>query len=258
MRTLAIASGKGGVGKTSLAANLGLALARYGRPCVLFDADLALANLDLLLGVRPEFNLQHVLAEEKTLAEIVQPGPEGVGLIAGGSGVGMLMQSGPKRLAKFFEGLEALSAETDTLIFDTGAGLDTRVMAFARAADEVMVVATPDPASLTDAYAFVKVLTRRQPEVRLGLTFNCVQDEAQGRALFEKLQAVCHRFLDKDLEYLGSVREDPHAVRAARERRPLLLSAPRSDAAQDIVRLAGRLMQLSRSPMPRVPLRVAS
>jgi flagellar biosynthesis protein FlhG len=241
MKTITISSGKGGVGKSSIAVNLGFALAKVQKKTLLFDADLALANLDVMIGCQPEFTLQHVLAEEKTLAEIVYRAPHGLGLIPGASGIGMLMNSGPKRLAKFFEGLKELEAETDFLIFDTSAGLDNRVMAFMRAADEVLLIATPDPTSLTDAYATAKVLFRRQPDAKIKLVLNQVRDENEAEALFARLQAVTQSFLKKSLSYGGYVRYDVQAMQATRTRTPYLLSSQYCLASNDIMELASNL-----------------
>ncbi|HTQ10448.1 MAG TPA: P-loop NTPase, partial [Fimbriimonadaceae bacterium] len=163
MHRIAITSGKGGVGKTNLAANLGIALSQLGSRTILFDADLQLANVDVALGIQPQFTLQHVVSGERSLSDAVSAGPGGLKVVAGGSAISTLMAAGPKRMGMFFDQLETLSLEADFLLFDTSAGLDNRVVAFWKASDEILVVTTPDPTSVTDAYATIKVAARRAP-----------------------------------------------------------------------------------------------
>jgi flagellar biosynthesis protein FlhG len=238
MRTYCVTSGKGGVGKTTLSANLGIAFAKTGQRVVVFDADLALANLDLVLGVRPEYRLQHVLAEERTLSQIVTPAPGGIGVIGGGSAVGVLMASGPKRIAKFLEQLAELESCTDVLIFDTGAGLDTKVVTFANAADEILLVTTPEPTSVTDAYATVKVLAKRNPDASIQLIVNQVSSPDEGRAIHATLNSISESFLQKKIGFAGWVTHDDAANRCIRKRRPLMLEARDSRAAYDIDEIA--------------------
>ncbi|MCW5940108.1 MAG: MinD/ParA family protein [Fimbriimonadaceae bacterium] len=243
MKTIAVTSGKGGVGKTCLTANLGLGLKKLGIRPMVFDADLALANLEVAMGVRPEATLQHVVVEEKSLAEAVTEGPGGLRLIAGGSGVPMLMRAGPKKLSLIFDQLDELAETTDLLLFDTGAGLDTRNLAFLRRADEILLVTTPEPASVTDAYATLKTLFRYKKDASVRVVVNMAANESEGEAVFGVLRQIAKDFLKKEVSYAGCVRRDPTVPKNARKRTLFLQSSPSSDASQDVMKLAGVVEQ---------------
>lgn len=251
MKTIAVTSGKGGVGKTSLSANMAVALSSMGYRTTVFDADLALANIEVVLGTRAEFSLQHVVAEEKILPEVVMTGPGGVGFIAGGSGIPTLMRSGPKRLGLFFDQVEALQNTTDVLFFDTSAGLDNRVMAFVKFADEVLLVTTPEPASVTDAYATIKTVFRAKPEARVTVIVNMVANEAEAREVFEVLQRITSDFVKKDVTFAGYVRKDETVGRCARNRTPFALSEHETEAKTDTIRLALHLAEDVKVSKPR-------
>ncbi|MEP0767435.1 MAG: MinD/ParA family protein [Fimbriimonadia bacterium] len=238
MRTIAVTSGKGGVGKTNLSANLGLALASLQKRVVIFDADLGLANLDIVLGTRAAFNLQNVVSGEKRLLDVVATGPGGVRYIAGGSGVETLVNLSGPQLESFLMGLEELQSSTDYLIFDTGAGVDAHVMMFLEAADETLLVATPDPASLTDAYATAKVLYGRKPDAVVRLVVNMAEDDAQASALYVKLQSIVKQFLGKSLQYAGAIRHDPKAIQYIRQRKPFLLADRGLQASRGVLTIA--------------------
>ncbi len=243
MRTLAITSGKGGVGKSALAANLGVALGQSGLNVVLFDADLALANLDVMLGAKPTHTLQHVLSNICTASEAVTSVGPGLGLIAGGSAVGTLMRSGPKRIGKFLSQLAELEPSTDVLIFDTSAGIDSKVTTFCRIADDILLLTTPDPASVTDAYATAKVIFRQKPEARIRLVINRVESDSEGQAIFEKLSGVTQSFLDREIEFAGCIREDAAAAECVRRRTSFVQAHPALPASQDVTRLAKSLRE---------------
>ena len=238
MKTIAVTSGKGGVGKTSLAANLGVTLADMGYRATVFDADLALANIEVVLGTRAEFSLQDVVAEEKTLSEVVKKGPGGVGFIAGGSGVPILMRSGPVRLGLFFDQVKALENSTDVLFFDTAAGLDNRVMSFVKFADEVLLVTTPEPASVTDAYATIKTIFRQKPDATVNIVVNMVDNETEAIEVFEVLRRITNDFVKKDVWYSGFVRRDDNVGLCARKRKPFALAEPETVAKTDTSNLA--------------------
>lgn len=238
MRTYTVTSGKGGVGKTSLSINLAISFAKMGYRVVVFDADMALANLDVMAGVRPEFTLQHVLNGEKQLSEIIAEGPGGIGILAGASAIGTLMHSGPKRLGKFLEQLAQLEESTDILIFDTGAGLDSRVTTFMKAADEVLLVTTPDPTSVTDAYATAKVLFKAKPEAVVKVVVNMTANATEGEAVFNALFGIAESFLKRPLIFAGIVRQDADAAKAVRKRKPFAIDNPMSKAAIDVEAVA--------------------
>lgn len=241
MRTFALTSGKGGVGKTSIAINLAISLARMGKRVALFDADLQLANIDVMLGCKSEYNLQHVLNGEKTLREIMTPGPAGISLVTGGSGVTQLVHAGPKRMATFFSQIDDLSEDFDFLIYDTAAGLDNRVFAFLKRSDETLVVATPDATSITDAYALIKILYRRRPNAVVRVIVNRVKNEREARSVFDVIKNTAQYYLDQDLLYGGCVRYDSAFDDAMRRRRALLEAFPKARCAGDFKTVAREL-----------------
>lgn len=250
MKRIAFTGGKGGVGKSLVASNTAIALGQVGKRVVLFDADLQLANLDVMLGIKAEFNLQHVVTEQLTLSEVLAEGPGRIRVATGGSAVQGLMNAGPKRMGTFLGQLDGLESTTDFLIFDTGAGLDNRVMTFLRLADEVVLVTTPDPTSVTDAYATAKVLFKRDPNAQVSVLVNFVRTEAEAHTIFRTLNAICKQFLERELSYLGYVRADLSAMESVRSRRPLMVSDANADAAKDILRIAMSLQ--SRSALRQV------
>jgi len=248
MLTIAITSGKGGVGKTSFSANLAAALVAAGERTTVFDADLQLANLDIALGITPEFNLQHVVAEEKTLAEIVATGPGGVQAITGASAVPSLMRAGPKKLALFFSQLAELKNTTDILLFDCAAGLDNRVVSFLKLSEEIIIVASPDPTSITDAYATVKTIVRRTPNARIKVLFNMANYD-EGQKLFAMFEKICWTYLKRKVEYLGSVEYDRRAALATRKRELFVVTDPDGKAARDIRAVAQTVRQWKDNPL---------
>lgn len=242
MRSIAITSGKGGVGKTNLSANLSIALSRLRQRVVVFDADIGLANLDVVLGCKVDGTLQHVVAGERTLRDVLHSGPSGIRFIPGGSGVESLVDLSDAQKDRFFSELESLERDVDVMIFDTGAGIDGNVMSFLKAADEVIVVVTPDPASLTDGYATIKALFRENPGASVKLVVNMVESELEAKQVYSHLYAVVQKFLAADLRYGGFVRLDPGAVSFIRKRVPFVIGNPHLPASQDISRIASNLM----------------
>jgi len=242
VRSIAITSGKGGVGKTFIAINLGCALAEAGKRVVLFDADLQLANLDVALGIESEYSLQHVVSGEKTLTEVLTSGPMGMRIVTGGSGITSLMHAGPQRLAKFMSQLDDLAETTDFLLFDTAAGLDNRVFAFLKRADEVLVVLTPEPTSVTDAYATIKVLFRRKHDAVVRALVNRASSEKVAKATYRALKSTVQNFLDQDLLYAGCVSRDEAIERATLMRAVAYTQYPEAEFVQQLQRAARELI----------------
>ncbi len=240
-RVLTVASGKGGVGKTNLVVNLGIALARRGLRVGILDADLGLANIDIVLGIVPPYNLVHVLRGEKAIGDIMVPGPEGVQVFAGGSGVYELANVAQWHLDRFIAGLRQLDGEMDICLIDTGAGIGRQVMSFVDAAQEAVVITTPEPTAVTDAYGLVKMLSLHNQEAAVRVVVNMVENQAEGRAVYERLRTVSRRFLGLEVEYLGCVERDSAVSRAVREQRPFVVGSPHSRAAQGVQRLADGL-----------------
>ncbi len=242
MKTYAVTSGKGGVGKTNLSANLAISLAERDQRVVIFDADIGLANLDVILGVRTPYKLQHVLTNQKLLSEVITQGPGGIKFVAGGSGIESLVQMDGPAGEVFLQELHALEMNTDYLIFDTGAGLDENVMKFLSTADEILLVITPDPASMTDSYATAKAIFKRKPMASVKVIMNMVEDEAEARAVCARVSSVCQEFIGRSLEYAGCVRMDPRATDFIRKREPFVLGNPALAASQDVKAIAAHLL----------------
>ncbi|MGI6567185.1 MAG: MinD/ParA family protein [Limnochordia bacterium] len=241
-RVIVVASGKGGVGKTNIAVNLALASASRGLRVGILDADMGLANVDLLLGLNPPCNLSHVISGERTLEEVLVTGPAGLKIIAGGSGVAELADIEQHSLDRFIDSLAALDEALDLLLIDTGAGISRTVLSFALASNEILVVATPDPTSLTDAYGLIKVLAMRNHGAKLQVVVNMCDDDRSGVEVFDRLYSVSRRFLSQELAFAGGIPRDPVVQRAVREMKPFYLAYPRCKAAVAIDKVAAQLL----------------
>lgn len=244
---IAIASGKGGVGKSNISLGLSLALREEGRSVILLDADLGTANIDVLLGMRPSQTLAQVLAGRATMSDVIQEGPKGLKILPGGSGVGADLS--PIELRRLVTALRPLESETDFLVIDTGAGVGQDVTAFALAADTVIVVTTPEPTAMTDAYALMKGLMRENPAQQLRLLVNRAESLQEAAATTERLAATALQFLGTVVDPLPPVPEDRSLVRAVKSQIPLLIASPDSPAAAAIRRVARAL--LGREPEHR-------
>ena len=240
-RVVAITSGKGGVGKTNFSSNLAITLAARGQRVILVDADLGLANVHVVLGIMPRFHLEHVMQGEKTLKEVLYPGPGGIHIIGGGSGLTELANLDETRRAHFIQSLSELDTLADVVLLDTGAGLSHNVLGFLCAVDEVIVVTTPEPTAITDAYATIKVLSQENPRAQQRLLINMAQSEAEAQAAAQRLQGIARRFLQRDLDCLGYLPHDIAVSRAVRAQQPFTLFQPNSPATRAITRVAARL-----------------
>lgn len=238
VRVMAITSGKGGVGKTNLSVNIGIALSDMGRRVALLDADMGLANVDILLGMYPEYNLSHVLKGEKTLNEIMLEGPSGMRIIPASSGMQNMSDMSTVEQAAIIRAFSDIDRETDVLIVDTAAGISASVVNFARACQEVIVVVCDEPTSLTDAYAFIKLLNRDYGLVSFNIVANMVQSPQQGRALFSKLTKVTDRYLDVSLNYIGGVPYDEYLRKSVQKQTPVVKAFPQSKSALALRNLA--------------------
>lgn len=243
-RVIAVTSGKGGVGKTNVAVNLAVAMARAGQRVMLFDADLGLANVDVALGLKPRYDIQHVLSGERRLEEILIEGPAGVQVVPASSGVARMASLSATEQAGLVHAFSSLPTAVDTLIVDTGAGIDNAVLTFTAACQEVIVVLCDEPTSLTDAYALIKVLNQQCGVKRFQLLANMVESEIQGRQLYEKVSRVTDRFLDVYLGYLGAVPRDDYLRRAVKAQRAVLLEYPRAEASRALEAIAQRITRL--------------
>lgn len=231
-RVLAVTSGKGGVGKTNIAANLAIALCRNHRQrVVLIDADLGLANVDLMLGLQPQWNLSHVLSGERRLEDIIVQGPEGVEIIPGASGLSRLADLQDAQRRTLLEELAKLDHRADYCIIDTGAGIGRTVVSMAASADECIVVATPEPPSVADAYAMLKIISRQPHRPQLRLLVNMVGSRQEARRVYERIAGVAQKFLGLQVHDAGYIFCDGHVARAVRGRKPFVTAFPNSQAA---------------------------
>jgi flagellar biosynthesis protein FlhG len=240
-RTIAVASGKGGVGKSNVAVNLALELAALGQRVSLLDADLALANADVLLGLNPQYHLGHVLSGQRTLEEVVIQVEEGLRLIPGGSGIEELANLSQGQHGRLLAELQALEADADCMIIDAAAGIAENVMGVLRAADEVIVVTTPDPTSVVDAYALIKVLHQQSPSKPIWIIVNNTVGIGDADHIFAQLQAATTRFLNRKLAHLGTIPRDAELAKAVREQVPVVKYAPHTPASRALRLIAKHL-----------------
>jgi flagellar biosynthesis protein FlhG len=238
VRVIAVTGGKGGVGKTSVSVNLATGLAACGRRVVLLDGDLGLANVDVLLGLSPRYTLAHVLSGERTLDEILVTAKQGFKIVPAASGAADLASLDGAAHLGLVQAFSALATRLDVLIIDTAAGIAPGVLQFSQAAQHVLVVVTDEPASLTDAYALIKVLSRDHGVTRFRVVANMSRAAGEGETLFKKLEKVTGRFLDVLLEYAGDVPDDEHMRRAIKVQRPVLDVYPGSPSGRAFKKLA--------------------
>jgi len=238
VRVIAVTSGKGGVGKTNLSVNLGVALSQMGRRVALLDADMSLANVDILLGLSPKYNLSHVLHGEKTLEDIMLTGPAGLKVIPASSGVQQMAELSNIEQAGVIRAFSEIDQSLDVLIVDTAAGISSSVVNFARACQEIVVVVCDEPTSLTDAYAYIKLLNRDYGLNKFHIVANMVQSAQQGEQLFNKLGKVTEKYLDVTLSYTGAVPFDEYLRKSVQKQSPVLEAFPRSKSALAIRNLA--------------------
>jgi len=238
VNVIAITGGKGGVGKTVVAVNLGAALAAQGRSTMLLDADLGLANVDVLLGLNARLNLEHVVNGECALDDVIVTAPCGLRVVPAASGSVSMASLGRAQHAGLVHAFSRLLEPLDVLLVDTAAGVGDAVITFSEAAQRVVVVVCDEPASLTDAYGLIKALSRRQSGCRFEIVANMVDHAAQGRALYEKLLRVCDRFLGITPSYFGYVPHDEYLRRAIRGQTTVVEAFPSSPSARELARLA--------------------
>src|SRR5512139_3599217 len=250
VQVVAVTGGKGGVGKTSVSINLSIALAERGRRVVLLDADLGLANVDVLLGLRPKRNLADVLAGACGLEDIMLDGPGGIRIIPASSGTQSMASLSRLEHAGLIHAFSAIGSGMDVLLIDTAAGIADSVLSFVRAAQECLVVVCDEPSSIADAYALMKLLHRDHGMHRFRLLGNMVRSPQEGANLYRKLAQVCDRFLDITLLDAGHIPYDDMVRKCIQRQRPVLLGAPRSRAAQAFRELAARV---ERWPIPAGP-----
>ena len=250
VRVIAVTSGKGGVGKTNLAANLAVTWARQGKRVLVLDADLGLANVEILYGIKPKMHLGHLLDNPTlSLSDVLAEGPAGVRVLSAGSGVASLSSLGHPQQQRLLEAMEEVENRFDLVLVDTGAGVGETVQFFVGSAQEALLVVNPEPTALTDAYASVKVLSQQGKMSRFAVVINPAAHELQARDIFRKLSAVCAKFLQVELRYAGFIPRDDHVSRAVMAQRPLVEIFPQALASRALVHLAEFLWS---QPAPRL------
>lgn len=244
-RVITVTSGKGGVGKTNTSINLALQLAATGKRVVVLDADFGLANIEVMLGIRPTYNLADLMFKGKELKDIISEGPENIRFISGGSGIQELARMTREQVIYLTGKLAELDSLTDYIIVDTGAGISDNVLEFVIASSEVILVATPEPTSITDAYALLKALNNNadfaKSHPRIRLVSNRVRNEAEGQLVYKKMNTVVEKFLNFSLEYLGSIPEDENVQKSVMHQQPVVLSAPMAPSTKAFYDIAMRL-----------------
>jgi flagellar biosynthesis protein FlhG len=247
---IGVASGKGGVGKTTVSINLAVKLASLGKKVMIFDADLGLANAQLALGIRAPFNFSHVMSGEKTLSEVIIDGPSGVKLVPGASGIQHMASLTGTQTAGIIQAFSEIEDELDYLIVDVAAGLSDAVMAFMSACQYRIVVLKNEPYSIADAYGTIKVMMQQHNLDRILLVPNGVESQKEGERLYTSINSVIQNFLGGQVKYLYSISADDMVVRSIKASQPLVTYAPTSAASRDFTQLAKQVMALdSEVPM---------
>ena len=245
-RVITVTSGKGGVGKSNLSVNLAIQFRKMGKRVLIFDADFGLANVEVMFGAIPKFNLSDLIYHGKDISEIITEGPMKIGFISGGSGILGLNNLTREQIMYLVKCLEKLGTMTDIIIVDTGAGISDAVLEFVLASPEVLLVSTPDPSSLTDSYSLLKALYHHpdfaKNQSQIYVVSNRVTNAEEGRQLFDKLDSVVKQFLAGKIQYLGAVPQDGALEKAVRQQKPVSLSSPSSKSAEAFEAIAKAIM----------------
>ncbi|HEY9900121.1 MAG TPA: MinD/ParA family protein [Pantanalinema sp.] len=241
-RTIVITSGKGGVGKTNVTVNLALTFARRGRKTILFDADLGMANVDVMMGISPQYSIADVLKGRKPLLEVVHWVSDYLGIVPGGSGVSELANLEPAQLETVLAQLATLESAAEIILVDTGAGISRNVVNFVMAASEILVVTTPEPTAITDAYGMIKEIDANNPSATVQLLVNMADSEAEARSVAAKLAMIVERFLSVKIQYIGCIERDGHVSRSVLMQQPFTHAYPNSTATRRLNILAGTLL----------------
>ncbi len=241
-RIITVASGKGGVGKTNISTNLAIAYAKLGKRVILMDADLGLANVNVVLGIIPKYNLYHLIRKQKTMREIIMDTDYGIQIVAGASGFAKIANLSEEERHNFINELSEMS-NADIIIIDTSAGVSNNVLAFVAAADEAIIVTTPEPTAITDAYGIIKIIATEIDNLGIGLKLivNRVKSVTEGKKVAERVINIAGQFLNLKVDYLGYVYEDPAVQQAVLRQKPFLAADPKGKASACVLHIASRL-----------------
>ncbi|MCP4579119.1 MAG: MinD/ParA family protein [Deltaproteobacteria bacterium] len=241
-RIISITSGKGGVGKSNIVANVGFVLSRLGKRVLILDADLGLGNLDVLLGLTPKYNLSHAVLGTRTISEITLEGPGKIMILPASSGVQEMADLTDEQKAKFLSSLDSVMDDVDVLLIDTGAGISSNVMYFNSNAREILVVVTPEPTSITDAYALMKLLSLNYSQSRFKLVVNFANSSREAEDVYQQIKLVADRFLNITIEYMGFVLVDQRVKEGVRRQKIVSEMKPEAAASRCFVSLAKALL----------------
>ncbi len=242
-RIIAVSSGKGGVGKTNCVANLALYFAGINKKVLILDADLGLCNIDVLFGIRHKYNIKHVLTGEKSLKDIILEGPMGIKIIPAGSGIKELTNINNEQRQKLLSTLEQYDIPVDIVLIDTGAGVADNVLFFCDCAHQTIVMTTPEPTSITDAYALIKLLSRNKLERHLSLLVNMAKSEQEALEAFRQIAYTAEMFLSLSLDYLDYLPDDPNLRVASRAQRVFISMFPNSSFARRLARIGDKVIE---------------
>jgi flagellar biosynthesis protein FlhG len=249
-KIVAVTSGKGGVGKTNVVANLSVCLSELGKKVVVLDADFGLANLDVLLGLTPRYHLGHVLFGNKSLTEIMVQGPQGIQIIPASSGLQRMAELTVSQRNHLIEGFASLDSDTDYFIIDTAAGISRNVIHFLLSAEEVIVVSAPEPTAIVDAYAVIKIILAEEHNKNIQVLINSADRAEDAQEVFGQINSVVKRFLNREVDYIGHIERDPHVPRAVRSQMLVTHRFPNAMASRSFRNLARRIVQQENAAQP--------
>lgn len=245
-KIITVTSGKGGVGKSNFVVNTAITLSKMGHKVMIFDADMGMGNDDILMGFLPKYNVYDIIYNNKSISDVIIDGPFGVKLLPGGTGLNKIEELTEDQREGFINSLTSLN-NLDYILMDTGAGINRSVLGFIACCEELIIITTPEPTSLTDAYSLLKAVTHFKLKNTAKVVVNRVLDNDEGLRTFDKFHNACWNFLKLNLEYLGSISDDRKLVLAVREQKPFVISHPYSDAAKDIKIIADKLIGIEKN-----------
>lgn len=246
LKTISITSGKGGVGKTNVTLNVAIQLTKLGKKVIILDADLGLANIELLMGISPKYTLEDLIRGRKSIDEILTVGPCGIQFISGGSGVTELIRISDSQLSFFIQNISKLDKIADIILIDTGAGVSNSVLNFVKSTDEIIVVVTPDPSSIMDSYSLIRVLKNDNIDIpKINIVANRVDNEKEAIETFERISRATTKFLDVDLYNLGYIPYDSYLIKAVKKQEPVTVLYPKSLSSEAFYNIANKILDSS-------------
>ena len=243
-RVICISSGKGGVGKSNFTINLAIALQSQGKKVIVIDADLGLANVEILLGIMPKFTLLDVISKNTSIKDVITRGPMEIGIISGGSGIQSMAELSLYDMNKLLNEINALKDMADFILIDTGAGISKSVTAFIEASEELIVITTCEPPAIADAYALIKIMSSIDKQKKISLVANRAEDIKEAENVFMKLSSVSKKFLDMNIEFLGEILDDDSVTKSVKKQVPFYMNNPKSKASQGIQNISERLLDM--------------